>query len=331
MNFNTIYYEPAALEYPLGKELRSKYAGSNWIAIENHNNIEQLRRNPNTAFPAMKKLLIIGTRKTHTYRKNEKISDFLVPYTSSGCTATCLYCYLVCHYNKCSYLRLFVNREEMLQKLMKAAANSHGDLTYEIGSNSDLVLENTITGNLVWTIEEFARKERGFITFPTKFSMVRPLLNLKHRGRVIARMSVNPQPMIAEIEKGTSSLNSRIAAINSLCEAGYRVGLLIAPIVMVGDWKQAYRELLDILAQSLSAKVKKEMLLELIFMTYSFVHRAINNEAFPEAVELYDKAMMTGRGMGKYTYNQSARAQGEAFFRAEIAKRFSLEQILYIV
>ncbi|HCX79085.1 MAG TPA: spore photoproduct lyase, partial [Firmicutes bacterium] len=46
----------------------------------------------------------------------------------------CLYCYLVCHYNKCSYLRLFVNREEMLKKLLKTAAASR-DLTFEIGSN----------------------------------------------------------------------------------------------------------------------------------------------------------------------------------------------------
>ena len=34
-------------------------------------------------------------------------------YTSSGCTAACMYCYLVCNYNKCAYLRLFVNREQM--------------------------------------------------------------------------------------------------------------------------------------------------------------------------------------------------------------------------
>ena len=31
-------------------------------------------------------------------------------------------------------------------------------------------------------------------------------------------------------------------------------------------------------------------------MTYSYVHRAINREAFPKAAELYDKELMTGRG-----------------------------------
>lgn len=57
----------------------------------------------------------------------------------------CLYCYLVCNFNKCSYLRLFVNREEMMNKIIKTANKSDRELIFEIGSNSDLVLENMIT------------------------------------------------------------------------------------------------------------------------------------------------------------------------------------------
>lgn len=57
----------------------------------------------------------------------------------------CLYCYLVCNFNKCSYLRLFVNREEMMNKIIKTANKSDRELVFEIGSNSDLVLENMIT------------------------------------------------------------------------------------------------------------------------------------------------------------------------------------------
>ena len=74
-----------------------------------------------------------------------KVSDFLVPYTSSGCSSMCLYCYLVCNYNKCSYMRLFVNRENMLERIKKTAEKAEKDLTFEIGSNSDLILENTQT------------------------------------------------------------------------------------------------------------------------------------------------------------------------------------------
>ena len=181
-----VYYEPNAENYKLGKELLDKYReeGVKLIPIENHNNIEELRTNPNSEFANMKQNIIIGVRKTHKFVPNHKVSDFLVPYTSSGCIAMCMYCYLVCNYNKCSYLRIFVNREEMLDKIIKVANQSDKELTFEIGSNSDLILENTITHNLEWTIENF-NADKGYLTFPTKFDMVDPLLNLRNKEKII--------------------------------------------------------------------------------------------------------------------------------------------------
>ena len=104
-----IYYEKNIEEYELGKELLEKYREIPKYIIDNHNNIEEMRKKENKEFLTMKRNLIIGTRKTHKFVPNEKVSDYLVPYTSSGCTAACMYCYLVCNYNKCAYLRLFVN------------------------------------------------------------------------------------------------------------------------------------------------------------------------------------------------------------------------------
>ena len=136
----------------------------------------------------------------------------------------CLYCYLVCNYNKCAYLRLFVNREQMLDKIIKTANKSEKQLTFEIGSNSDLILENTITGNLEWTIKNFVEKsEKGYLTFPTKFSMVDPILYLEHKGKIIVRMSMNPQEIIQKVEIGTSPLKNRVEAINKLKKAGYKI------------------------------------------------------------------------------------------------------------
>lgn len=326
-----VYYEPAALEYPLGRQLRERYGDVPWIPIESHNNIEELRKNENSQFAKMKRHLIVGVRKSLKYVPNHKTSDFLVPYTSSGCSAMCLYCYLVCNYNKCSYLRLFVNREQMMDKLLKEAAKADRDLVFEIGSNSDLVLENTVTENLEWTIESFSKSEKGFLTFPTKFDMIEPLLKLNHRGRTIMRMSVNPQEIIRKIEFGTSPLNSRIDAINKMCEADYPVGLLIAPVVFVENWRALYKELIEQLSQKLSEKAKSKLSIEIIFMTYSFIHRSINNEAFPKAVDLFDKALMTGRGRGKYWYKESARKEGEEFLKEQIAKNLKNIPIVYVV
>ena len=325
-----IYYEPDVLLYPLGQQLHDKYADLPWIPIDNHNNIPELRAHSNADFPLLKRHLILGVRKTHRYVPNHKISDFLVPYTSSGCAASCLYCYLVCNYNKCSYLRLFVNREQMLQKLLITSRQSERPLCFEIGSNSDLILENTITGNLNWTIEQFAREGHGQITFPTKFRMVEPLLALEHRGKTLFRMSVNPQEIITQIEKGTSSLTHRITALNSMQQSGYHVGLLIAPVILLDHWKQHYSRLIDQLEQELSQGVKQKGLIEIIFMTYSYVQQAINTEAFRTSPQLLNKSAMTGRGRGKYCYRDSLKAEAQDFLLSELQQKLPSMKIVYI-
>ena len=291
-----IYCEDGIEKYELGKELLEKYKDVPKTMIDNHNNIEEMRKKENSEFAKMKRNLIIGTRKTHKYVPNAKISNFLVPYTSSGCIAACMYCYLVCNYNKCAYLRVFVNREQMLDKIIKMANNTEENYVFEIGSNSDLILENTITNNLVWTIENFKKSPKGKLTFPTKFDMVDPILNLNHQGKMIIRMSVNPAEIINKVEFGTSRLKQRIEAINKLVEADYEVGILVAPIILVDDWKKLYTELFEELYQELSKKTKKKVFFEFIFMTYSYIHKAINTEAFPNAIDLYNKEIMTVRG-----------------------------------
>lgn len=328
-----VLYEKDSENYELGQYLLNLYRskGIKCDVIENHNNIEEMRKKENSEFRDMKQNLIIGIRKTHKFVENHKISDYLVPYTSSGCIAMCLYCYLVCNFNKCSYLRLFVNREEMLNKIIKVANNTDDNLVFEIGSNSDLILENTITNNLVWTIENFAKSPKGMFTFPTKFGMVDPILNLNHNGKIIVRMSVNPSDIIKNIEIGTSPLKIRVEAINKLKQADYKVGILIAPVIFLDNWKDLYEDLIKYLYENLSESVKKDVFFEVIFMTYSFVHRAINTEAFPTIQDLYDKEKMTGRGMGKYTYKPEYKKEGEQFFKEKLKKYFPSNEIKYIV
>ena len=89
-------------------------------------------------------------------------------------------------------------------------------------------------------------------------------------------------------------------------------------------------ELLEELNESLSGSMKKQMFLEIILMTYSYIHRAINGDAFPQAPQLYDKELMTGRGRGRYCYRPEIRAEAEAFLRAEVKRVLGDVPILYI-
>ena len=112
-------------------------------------------------------------------------------------------------------------------------------------------------------------------------------------------------------------------------EAGYKVGILIAPVIFVENWEELYKELIIYLDEKLSPKAKQNVFFEVIFMTYSFIHRKINEEAFPSAINLYNQDLMTGRGKGKYTYKQELRRRGEEYIGGLLKKYFPNHRIEY--
>ncbi len=325
-----LYIEKGCENYALGRELIEKYADTEAVWIDDHNRIPELRERPDRDFPRLKRYLVLGVRKSLAHQRNNKTSDFLVPYTSSGCSAMCLYCYLVCTYFTSAYLRVFVNREAMMAKL-KRAAEKYPDSVFEIGSNSDLVLENSVSGSLEWTVAQFADVRNARLTLPTKFDMVDPLLPLAHGDNVTVRMSLNPEEVIRSVEFGTSGLHERIAALNKLYRAGYGAGILVAPVILLPGWQGMYEALFETMAAELDAGLLEAAPLEIIFMTYGINTRQINAQAFPNAVPLYDEHTMGFCGRGRYGYTQDVKRQSSEWLREQIARRLPEASIAYIV
>lgn len=328
-----IFYEPIVLNYEQGKALIERYKneGIPMQEISSHHKIESLMHRPNKEYPEMKRYLILGTRKTIKLIPNDKSADFIVPFTSSGCTAMCLYCYLMCHFNTNSYLRIFLNRDEMINKVKKNIQKVKEHKVYELGCNSDMVLENTITGNLRWAIEEFGKLDLATATFATKFNQVDDLLTAQHNGHTQMRISVNPSYLIERVELGTSSLNERIEAANKMFEAGYRVGLNIAPIMLVENYETLYEGLFKTLKEQLSEGLKKQAFLEIIFMTYGTVNYFVNTESMPNAINLLERSKMRPKGPGKYTYRNEYRQQATEFILEMVERYLPESKISYIV
>lgn len=328
-----VYYEAAAESYALGRELLERYRtqGISAIPIASHNRIEELLHRPNEEYIDMKQFLIIGIRKTLRLIPNDKSADFIVPFTSTGCSAMCLYCYLMCHFNLNSYLRVFVNREEVLEPVKSVLRKSDRNLVFELGSNSDLILENSITGSLRWAIEEFGQMEHATATFATKFDGVDSLLDARHNGHTQMRISVNPQPLIARIEIGTSSLMQRIHAANKMYQAGYRIGLNIAPVILVEGWEELYRNMFDTLCENLDINLQKELFVEIIFMTYATANHIINSQAFPGAPALLERERMRPKSRGKYCYRDEVRLPAQHLLEQMVRIRFPWAEIRYIV
>ncbi len=328
-----LFYEKEILDYAQGQELLARYRASGipLIEIESHNNIPELRNQPDSSFVQLKRYLILGIRKSLRLVPNTRSADYIVPFTSSGCSALCLYCYLVCTFFKNAYLRIFINREEMLNQVKRNASKQTGTKVYEIGSNSDLVLENQITGNLSWAIEEFAHIKHARCTFATKFADVDRLLNLDHNGQTQIRMSINPPEMIRRVEIGTSPLKDRLEAANKMYRAGYKVGLNIAPIILLDNWQEAYITLFEEMHNTLEPELLADTFFELILMTYGLANQTINQAALPRALNVFEKEKMRPKGRGKYCYNAEIHHNASTFFQKELAARFPQATISYIV
>ncbi|WP_297632300.1 spore photoproduct lyase family protein [uncultured Clostridium sp.] len=328
-----VYYEEVVLEYKQGRELLEKYKEMNieTIEIRAHHKIDELRLLPYKEFIRVKKYLVLGKRKTINLTPNDKSSDYIVPFTSTGCSATCLYCYLVCNFENCSYLRIFVNRDEILNKIKKKIEKEGVHRVYELGCNSDMILENTITGNLKWAIEEFGKLYNATATFATKFHQVDELLNLKHNGNTQMRISVNPEEIIRKVEFGTSKLEERIIAANKMFKARYRVGLNIAPIILVSNFEKLYEGLFKTLSENLLEELKENVFIEVIFMTYGLANLQVNTQSMPRAVNLLDMNKMRLKSPKKYTYKSEFRNYGEKIIISYIKKYLPKATISYIV
>lgn len=328
-----VFYEKGILEYEQGRNLFDKYKnmGIDLNVIEKHHKIDELRDMPDEKFVEMKKYLILGIRKSLRLIPNNKSADYIVPFTSSGCMAMCTYCYLVCTFFKGSYLRIFVNREEIMESVKRKIKKEGVLKVYELGSNSDMVLENVITGNLKWAIEEFGKLDNAKVTFATKFDMVDDLLNIKHNGNTKIRISVNPEDIIKKVEIGTSSLEGRINAANKMYKSGYQVGINIAPIILVEDWKEKYTNLIKVLYDKLDENLKKELFFELIFMTYGYANDTINKASMPNVYDVFNKEIMKPKGRGKYCYKIDVREEAETYIKSLIKRYFPYAVISYCV
>lgn len=329
---SSVYYEPEVRRYPLGRELLERYGQKNipLKEIASHNRIEELRAIPDRELARKKKVLVLGVRKSLRLVPNELSADYIVPFTSSGCPARCHYCYLMCTFFSNSYLRIFVNRESMWRVIERKTAREGRPCTFELGSNSDLVLEDTITGNLRWAVERFAGLENGRATLATKFAAVEPLLGLEHRGRTTIRISVNPRDFIRKVEQGTAPLAQRVAAANSLAESGYPVGVNLAPVMLLDDWREQYRALLSYLAGNFSGAVRRNLFFEIIFMTYGYANEKILSACCPGRPVLLDRRIMRPKGRGKLCYKDPARGEAEKFLRQQLARHFPGCKIKYI-
>ncbi len=193
---------------------------------------------------------------------------------AEGCPAHCQYCYLAGSLAGPPIVRAYANLSEILAEL--PAALGHGGVTslsperaaegttFECSCYTDPLGIEHLTGGLAACISHFGAWQAPVqLRFTTKFAAVEPLLCLSHNRRTRMRFSVNARGA-ERFEGGTPRMPQRLAALRRVAQAGYPVGLTVAPIMPVAGWAVEYERLLEDVATALDGVADLDLTAELI-------------------------------------------------------------------
>ncbi|MFS8630762.1 MAG: HAD family hydrolase, partial [Bacillales bacterium] len=210
-----VYFEPEALSYPLGKELKEKFEKMN-IDIRETTSHNQVRGIPGDnelqRYRNAKSTLVVGVRRTLKFDTSKPSAEYAIPL-ATGCMGHCHYCYLQTTLGSKPYIRVYVNLDDIFAQAEKYIDERAPQITrFEAACTSDIVGIDHLTHSLKKAIEFIGATEYGRLRFVTKYEHVDHLLDAKHNGKTRFRFSVNSRYVIKNFEPGTSSFDARLEA-----------------------------------------------------------------------------------------------------------------------
>ncbi len=262
---------------------------------------------------------------------------------AQGCPAHCSYCYLAGSLKGPPITRVYANLPEIFDALpgylgqgtitSRSKTRVHEGTTFEASCYTDPLGIEHLTGSLAALIAHFGEwNADAQLRFTTKFSAVGPLLGIDHQRRTRMRVSLNPAAY-ARFEGGTSPVAQRLAALRRMADAGYLVGLTIAPIIAADGWREAYGELIADVARALDGVASLDLTLELITHRYSAGSKATLESWYPgsklDMSSTNRSEKRTKFGSVKHVYDAPTMTDLRRFFEIEIANRLPSARILY--
>jgi spore photoproduct lyase len=265
---------------------------------------------------------------------------------AEGCPAHCQYCYLAGSLSGPPITRVYANLSEILAGMdehvgrgtITSASAERADegTTFEASCYTDPLALEHLTGSLSATVAHVGTHDWAApvgLRFTTKFDNVAPLLELPHAGRTRVRLSVNADELARRFEGGTARLAQRIAALRRLALAGYRVGLTIAPIMPIPDWREGYCALLRDVADAVADVADLDLTVECITHRFTATSKDVLLGWYPRTKLEMDEAARTRKfgkfGSAKYVYPKDTMAELRAWFADELAATLPVARTLY--
>jgi spore photoproduct lyase len=333
-----VLFTPAALAEPWGQQILNRVQALN-LPIEElaHNRITGLRgATDRQTYDTSKRTLAVVTAPPSSFKLSPipPSADWQF-HLAEGCPAHCQYCYLAGSLSGPPVIRAFANLPQILANL--AAYEGDRPTSFEVSCYTDPLGIEHLTGSLAECIRYFGTRPQGHLRWVSKFDAVDGLLDLPHNGHTRCRVSVNAAPVSGQFEGGTASVKSRLQAVRRLAlprsqgGGGYPVGIVIAPIMAIEDWREHYTHLFDSIEAALDFDV--DLTFELITHRFTPGSKAVLQTWYPQSKLDLDEEQRSQKrnkfGGVKYVYDPDTMKELRRFFEAEIQRRFPTAQLLY--
>jgi len=331
-----VSFEARSLEYPRGKKMYQHFIklGVPVEVMGKGNRVTGIASSPAAkAWSEAKDTLVVRVRNVTKFETCKPSAHYQLPLASS-CPGKCEYCYLHTNLGKKPYLRIYANLEEILARAQKYINERLPEETvFEGAATSDPLPLEPYSHSLEDTIKFFGTQAKGRFRFVTKFDQVDSLVNLAHNGRTRFRFSVNSARAITRWEHGTPGLAARLDALAKVAQAGYPMGLIIAPVFIEDGWEEDYGQLLEELSRRLSTV--SDLTVEIILHRYTDRAKATIQEIFPSTslpMDRDDRVFKYGQfGYDKWVYTKDIYQAAREYMETRVKTLLPLAKLEYLV
>ncbi|MBF2049740.1 MAG: radical SAM protein [Elainella sp. C42_A2020_010] len=324
---------PAALEEPWGQQILQRVEKLGLpIKKLSQNRLTGLRgEDERQTYSISKRTLALVTAPASQFKLSPipPSADWQF-HIAEGCPAHCQYCYLAGSLQGPPVIRVYANLPQILQNLSKYDASAI-PTSFEVSCYTDPLGIEHLTGSLAECIRYFGTREQGYLRWVSKFDAVDELLDLPHNGHTRCRVSVNAALISKRMEGGTASVPARLQALRRLAQAGYPIGLVIAPIMPIEDWEEHYDQLFDQISTALDFDC--DLTIELISHRFTPGSKQVLQSWYPNSqLDLDEQGRVIKRnkfGGIKYVYDGNTMKTLKRYFEQQIAHRLPSAEILY--
>jgi spore photoproduct lyase len=328
-----IFLEEGAEDYPLTQEILSRLPNIPRQGFRDITTLtEQMRSSKYDVFGEGKKCLALSRFKGSFLKKCPGISpgmvccNYYVVNLSKNCIYDCSYCFLQDFLGNNPMQVAYVNVEDLLGEL-EQVFTQYPDRNFRVGTGelTDSLALESIIPYTDFLLPFFNRQSNAVLELKTKSDQIENLLNHPDPTNIIVSWSVNPQSIIDREEKGTPGLMQRLESARACLDKGYRIGFHFDPIILIPDWEEAYRQLVDILCDTLP--IEKIEWISLGSFRYRPTLKTIIKSRHPDT-RLFTSEHLPSKD-GKFRYLRPLRNQAYETIRGYLKSR-SEELSIYL-